>query len=108
MDDSDLYWLAGLLEGEGTFLPGPPSAPTAPIIRVVMTDGDIVERAASLFGRRVQHHPPREAHHLPSMSTTIKGAAAAHLMRLLRPVLGTRRQAQVDLALARPHSERVR
>jgi hypothetical protein len=26
---ADLYWLAGLLEGEGTFIPGPPSAPEA-------------------------------------------------------------------------------
>lgn len=76
MDDSDLYWLAGLLEGEGTFVAGPPSAPTVPLIRLVMTDGDIVQRAAGLIGRSVQHHPPREQHHRPSMSTTIKGAAA--------------------------------
>lgn len=69
-------WLAGLLEGEGTFVAGPPSAPTVPLIRLVMTDGDIVQRAAGLIGRSVQHHPPREQHHRPSMSTTIKGAAA--------------------------------
>lgn len=108
MDDADLYWLAGLLEGEGTFLAGSPSSPTVPLIRVQMTDADIVERVAALIGRRVQCHRPRKEWYKSSTSTTIKGAGAVHFMRLLCPVRGERRQGQVDLALARPHHDRVR
>ena len=28
------YWLAGILEGEGTFMSGPPSEPNSPIARI--------------------------------------------------------------------------
>lgn len=108
MDASELYWLAGLLEGEGTFLAGPPSSAAVPFIRVEMTDQDVVEHVAVLIERRVHQHPPRTEQRKPSMSTTIKGAGAAHFMRLVRPLLGERRRRQVDRALARPHSERVR
>jgi hypothetical protein len=47
IDDADLHWLAGLLEGEGTFIAGPPSAPRSPAVQVAMVDRDIVERAGS-------------------------------------------------------------
>jgi AraC family transcriptional activator FtrA len=31
MDELALFWLAGLLEGEGSFIAGPPSAPSCPM-----------------------------------------------------------------------------
>lgn len=108
VDDSELYWLAGLLEGDGTFLAGPPSAPGVSRIRVEMTDLDVVEHAAALFRRTFQRHGQRQPHTKPSFSTTIAGAPATQLMRLIRPALGTRRQAQVDHALARQRSVTVR
>lgn len=73
-----------------------------------MTDLDVVEHVATLFQRTVQRHRQRDPHHKPSFSTTVKGASAVHLMRLVRPVLGARRKAQIDAALARPHNETVR
>lgn len=106
--DLVLYWLAGLLEGEGTFLHGPPSSPTVPHIRVEMTDLDVIEHVAAIFRRTVQRHKQRDARHKPSFSTTVKGASAAHFMRLIRPLLGARRQAQVDAALAGPYNHQVR
>ena len=98
-DDLRLYWLVGVLEGEGSFVHGPPSSPTVPVLRVEMTDLDIVERVASRFERTVQRHRPRDERHRPSYSTSVKGASAAHFMRLLRPALGARRQQQIDAAL---------
>lgn len=74
----DLYWLAGLLDGEGTFLHGPPSSPSVPVVRVEMTDLDVVEHVAGMFRRTVQRNKQRAAGHKPSFSTTVKGAAAAH------------------------------
>lgn len=41
-----LLWLAGLLEGEGSLIPGPPSYPNSPIIAIQMTDEDVVAKAA--------------------------------------------------------------
>lgn len=108
VDESELYWLTGLLEGEGTFLAGPPSEPRVPRVRVEMTDVDVVEHVAKLLGRAVQRHKQRDPRHKPSFSTSLKGAGAVHLMRLVQPVLGTRRRAQVDAALSRPHNESVR
>src|SRR4051812_29292397 len=46
----DLHWLAGLLEGEGSFIAGPPSAPRSPIVQATMVDRDIIDRAGALLG----------------------------------------------------------
>ena len=45
----DLYWLAGLLEGEGSFMRGPPSRPNMPAIAIQMTDEDVIQRVAQLW-----------------------------------------------------------
>ena len=94
------YWLAGILEGEGTFLSGPPSQPNSPIVRISMTDADVVTRAAALLHRAVTPTRARKAHHKQPFITQIKGAEAVALMVAIRPVLGPDRRAQVDRVLA--------
>lgn len=93
------HWLAGLLEGEATFLKGPPSSPAYPIVRLLMTDADVVERVAAIFGRRTNVHPPRQSHHKMAYSATIKGGKAVSLMQQIRPLMGARRQAAIDVAI---------
>lgn len=61
LPDADLHWLAGLLEGEGTFMTGPPSSPRAPVIAVNMTDADVMPRLGRIFARKVQVVRPRSA-----------------------------------------------
>jgi hypothetical protein len=46
----ELHWLAGLLEGEGSFTAGPPSSPRMPVISVNMTDEDVVARLGRIPG----------------------------------------------------------
>jgi hypothetical protein len=53
----ELHWLAGLLEGEGSFMPGPPSNSRMPIIAVAMNDADVMSRLGRIFGRKVQLVP---------------------------------------------------
>jgi hypothetical protein len=107
--EAQLYWLAGLLEGEGSFVAGPPSSPRVPRIQLPMTDRDIVERAARLFDRPVwRSDRGAELGYKPCFLTALKGAAAVHLMVVLKPVMGARRRAQIERALARPHAERMR
>ena len=44
-----LYWLAGILEGEGSFMKGVPSNPNSPRIAIQMTDKDVLEKVAAIF-----------------------------------------------------------
>ncbi len=107
MVTADLYWLAGLLEGEGSFMKGPPSKPNAPYISLQMTDEDVVARAAALFHisyRKVRNRKPglwKE-----SYLVQLRGARAADLMRELHPLMGIRRKVQIDRALA-SHTPKV-
>jgi len=100
MEELEFHWLVGILEGEGTFLRGAPSKPGTPILRVSMTDRDVVERVAKLFGRAVVRLRRRRPHHKLPYATTIEGAPAVQLMCAVRPFLGKTRQLQIDLAIS--------
>ena len=73
VEELEFHWLVGVLEGEGTFLRGAPSNPGAPIVRVSMTDHDVVEHVAKLFDRGVVRLRRRKPHHKLPYATTIKG-----------------------------------
>ena len=96
----DLCWLAGLLEGEGTFIAGPPSAPRTPAIQVSMADRDIIERVATLLDCAVTVVPARRDGWRTAYSVRVRGPRAVEWMRRLGPFLGKRRQGQIDRAIA--------
>jgi hypothetical protein len=54
----DVIWLAGLLEGEGCFNIRPDKNNQVRV-SIEMTDRDIIERAAKLFGSNVSQRAPR-------------------------------------------------
>lgn len=96
ISEDDLNWLAGLLEGEGSFMAGPPSAPNRPSISVHMTDEDVIRRVATLFDIGfVQIIKGKRAHHKTSYAVRLRGARAVELMKLLEPLMGIRRQDQI-------------
>lgn len=87
----DLLWLAGLLEGEGTF---DAHRGRYPRIRLAMTDRDVVGRAASLMATRVRlslHPAPAQ----PTWHTEVSGGRAAEIMRELLPFMGSRRSGKI-------------
>jgi hypothetical protein len=97
----ELHWLAGLLEGEGSFMKPSPSSPNCPMIGLQMTDEDIVSRAASyLDARYCCTHRGADRGWKPCYQILLKGKRAVYWMHLLRPLLGSRRQQQIDRALA--------
>lgn len=104
MNPIDLAWLAGLLEGEGSFMRPMPSAPRLPIIQLIMTDLDVMERAAGLMGSVVWRNnlSKRNPRWKDAWQTRVKGTRARNLMIELRPLMGQRRQAQIDAALDGP------
>jgi hypothetical protein len=105
--DEDLHWLAGLLEGEGSFLAGPPSAPRSPAVQVAMADRDIVERAGAPLGVAVMVVPSRREGWRTAYSVRVRGAPAVLWMERLRPFMGQRRQGQIDRAIRAVRHERL-
>jgi hypothetical protein len=95
----DLIWLAGLLEGEGTF---DAHRGKYPRIRLAMTDRDIVGRAASLMDTKIRlslHTAPAK----PTWHAEISGDRAAGIMAEILPFMGARRSAKIAEVLAIHH-----
>lgn len=100
MTKIELAWLAGILEGEGSFLMGSPSGPYRIKISLQMTDEDIILRAAKLMGVSSIHHYVRsnkKTHKVykPIWGITLGGSKAVLLMNKLYPIMGYRRQQQI-------------
>jgi hypothetical protein len=106
----DLAWAAGLVEGEGWF--GFYGGTTNPRMAVSMTDRDIIDRLAVLFGATVR---PRKvaARYKPQWTTTISGPKAVGWMLTLYRFLGQRRRAKIAhliatwRAAAKPYGHRT-
>ena len=97
--------LDSLLEGEGSFMPGPPSYPNSPIIAVQMTDEDVVVRVAQAFGVTYVPSAIRSAKWRRTYHARLPGESAVRLMQALPPWMGKRRQAQIDQAVASWHPQ---
>jgi hypothetical protein len=95
-----LGWLAGLLEGEGSFLSGPPSKAHLPVITIQMTDLDTMNTLGALLGIKPCAIERPLRHRKVIYSCRLVGSRAVALMKQLRPLMGIRRQAQIDKALA--------
>jgi hypothetical protein len=87
---------------------GPPSQPGLPIVRVSMTDRDVVDRVGRLLDRAVVPLRAREAHHKPPFAVTIKGAPAVDLMTAVRDFMGVKRQSEIQRAIRSWHPRRSR
>jgi hypothetical protein len=106
MDIKELYWLAGIIEGEGCFDATRRRSNGAhyPHITVNMTDEDVVRRChavakvGTVYG---PHLSPSRAHHQPIWTWKVgKMADAVGLMMTLYPIMGERRQAKIRERLA--------
>ncbi|MBA7675141.1 hypothetical protein ES703_83370 [subsurface metagenome] len=105
MNQLELYWLAGMLEGEGSFIAGPPSDPNQPRISFCTTDRDVVEKVASLFRvKYIRSWIPKRGQrgygkYKTSLAVCIKGRPAVILMNELKPLMGERRRKQIEKAI---------
>jgi hypothetical protein len=84
----DVAWLAGILEGEGSFI-----SKGRPRIQVAMTDQDIIARLSELTGvGRVYAVSRQKPHHKDAWLWTVnRPAHLEHIIRLVLPWLGQRR-----------------
>jgi hypothetical protein len=95
-----LAWIAGLMEGEGTFSRATPAMPRRPRLSIGMTDHDIIERICELWGTRLYTHIPKVERYKQVYRTELVGGSAVALMALLRPHMSARRQLQIDKSVA--------
>lgn len=91
---TDIAWLAGLLEGEASFMLKNGNT----TIQVQMTDKDVMDRAAALLGTKVGDYgrkPKGKASYLPVFWLAIHGTRAIGWMMTLYVLMGKRRQAKI-------------
>lgn len=103
LSEADLAWLAGLLEGEGSFSLGKAgrSRFLSPRIDLGMTDEDVVARAAKLMGISNYHQVRgRKNGWKPFYRLVFAGERCARLMRLLLPYMGNRRSDRIRSILS--------
>lgn len=107
VSNSDIYWLAGLLEGEGCFYAHKSAGKTTEnkcklLIQLVMTDRDIVDRAAKIMGTTVYNrkNPPSLAKNKQVYVTRIFGNHAAAWMMTLFRLMGDRRRVKIEACLS--------
>lgn len=90
-------WLAGLLEGEGTFVPWAPPR-RGGVIRVQMTDEDVIVRVLATTGvGRLETFTPKNPRHKQSWRVTVQ--RAAHVLWLtqhIAPLMCSRRRAAIE------------
>ena len=93
----DLAWVAGLLEGEGSFIMTPGHSPTATI---QMNDLDIIHRMASMWDGPV-YGPYHYVKNHGIYRTSIHGKRAVGWMLTLYAFLGVRRRGQIAAVVNR-------
>jgi len=98
----DLGWLAGIIEGEGSIVlrEGPKNSHWA-VIRVAMTDLDIVMRLRKVTGRgKLTYIQPTQPHHKPQYQWALGARAdVTAILRLIYPLMGHRRKERITAAL---------
>lgn len=99
----DLHWLAGLLEGEGSFAStSNQNGYISPRVTLVMTDRDIVARAAAIMGVSVREKTSPSLQRYARKRqwvAVVNGKAAAALMDRLAPLMGARRNIAIREAM---------
>lgn len=93
MNAFDLFWMAGLLEGEGCFTMGG----KYPSVQCKMTDEDSVHRlaVAAACGNVTGPHAQPNPQHRPYWTWTVGGKRAVDLMIVLFPLMGDRRRGRI-------------
>ena len=96
----DIIWLAGLIEGEGSFLwhsTGAGNGSYHPVVTIGMTDKDIIERVSRIWEltsvriNRYQKRPQCK----DMWRTTLTGSRAIGWMMMLYQFMGIRRKAKI-------------
>lgn len=97
IDIKQLYWAAGLIEGEGCFVNDCAKGSNYFRIVVVMTDKDIIDRLKSIFnfGKIREKKKQQEYHKTQFIWEVSKQIEVIGLMMTLLPLMGERRKDKI-------------
>src|SRR5271167_1416346 len=103
MTNDELNWIAGWLEGEGTFYIGKNG--TAAIIQAFSTDRDVIEYAVKLCGAKKVHYIKPRKHPNGWMSSEgwrlhLESEDAISLMKQIHPLMCQRRKEKISEVLS--------
>ena len=108
LSEIDIAWLAGLLEGEGSFQVDARSAtrykvsssPPSPSIKIQMVDEDVIKKVATMVNKKMFSPKRKTVKNKQTYQVHIGDRPTLRILlpRLL-PYLGARRQAQAQLLL---------
>ena len=103
MSTQDLHWLAGLVEGEGSFgayVMGKKCPHPQPRMRISMTDQDVIWRAARLLKKAPCPWSRKDKRgYKDQWQVELSGAQAIGWMMTLYPLMGIRRKGQIRTAI---------
>lgn len=91
----EIYWLAGIIEGEGTIV----SNNGYPRIKVFMTDKDVIERVSKLLKSKVNGPYMNNKSIKPVYGATLCGKKAHGVLMTIYSILGVRRQEKIKEVL---------
>jgi hypothetical protein len=98
LDTKDIYWIAGLLEGEGCF--SLKTTCNVASIQLCMTDEDVVRKFAALTNSKAYGPYNQGPRRKCSWRVFIAASDAAGLMMTLYKLMGVRRKLAIKQALA--------
>lgn len=95
--ETDIAWLAGLMEGEGSFFPEKKSGRTKRIATMVVTmsDPDVIQRVADMMDTKMNGPMWSNKSTIPLYRARVRGTKALALMQLILPYMGERRSAKI-------------
>lgn len=100
MANVETAWLAGLLEGDGSFERVKNGVKTvAPTIRIAMLDKDIIERVAKIFGTPVYSYLTPKGDKLMWRTQLSKREKLKPILEAILPLMGERRKLQIESML---------
>lgn len=99
----DIHWVAGLLEGEGSFIGKEGPKGFSPVISLQMADKDIVAKVATILGSPKLMGPIiRTGNHRKEMwGCSVYGCRAVEWMMTLYVLLGERRKERIRQILTK-------
>lgn len=107
MTEIETAWLAGLLEGEGSFCSANNGKRSRGIdngcrVSVAMTDKDVMEKIAKLIDARVtSYQPTRPPEAKLAYRIQVCGNKAVSIMEAILPFMGERRAERINQLLAK-------
>lgn len=101
MANEDWAWLAGLLEGDGSFERVKNGVKTiAPTIRIAMLDKDIIERVARIFETPIYSYLTPKRDKLMWRTQLSKKDKLMPILQNILPFMGERRKLQIESMLS--------